>query len=167
MRHLAQVSDHACQPVELKSIVEEAYRTASRTPGVQPGTLRFDEGPQPIVVQGDFAALTDAFGEIILNALQANPAHPEVNVHCALRQNPTEHPTVVVDVSDNGVGFQPETMKDATQPFFGTRSVGPGLGLAVAKQVIERHSGTLEIVPAEPNREGSVRVQLPVQDGAG
>ena len=53
---------------------------------------------------------------------------------------------VVLTVEDNGCGIPPENLQKIFEPFFTTRSsIGTGIGLWVAKQFIESHSGTIEV----------------------
>ena len=70
-----------------------------------------------------------------------------------------------IEVQDNGSGFSAEAAKKVPAPFYTTRNVGLGLGLAVTQKIIENHHGKLEIVPSP---SGIVRVSLPIgQTGAG
>jgi signal transduction histidine kinase len=161
MRHLAGEVEHAFEPVSLRAVVEEAYKLAVKNQG---GTARlhFDAEPGPILINGDAAALTHAFAEIILNALQANPADPEVDVRCAVSGRKDLSANVIIDFCDKGEGFPPEAAEKATRPFFTTRKVGPGLGLSVARKVIESHRGSIEIRTPTDGESGGVRIQLPL-----
>jgi nitrogen fixation/metabolism regulation signal transduction histidine kinase len=65
---------------------------------------------------------------------------------------------VTIEVQDNGGGFSAEAARKIPAPFYTTRNVGLGLGLAVSRKIIENHHGKLEIVPSP---SGVVRVFLP------
>jgi nitrogen-specific signal transduction histidine kinase len=67
---------------------------------------------------------------------------------------------VSIEVQDNGAGFSAETARKVPSPFFTTRNVGLGLGLAVSQKIIETHHGKLEIIPSP---SGIVRVSLPAE----
>ena len=67
--------------------------------------------------------------------------------------------TLTIEVQDTGAGFSAEAAKRGTTPFFTTRNVGLGLGLAVSRKIIETHHGRLEIVPSPT---GLVRISLPL-----
>jgi signal transduction histidine kinase len=163
MRHLAADMEPAFESVSLQAVVEEAYHSAVNNQGAHPARLHFDAAPGPILINGDVAGLTLAFSEIILNALQANPADPEVDVRCAVCEPGGSPAEVVIDFCDKGGGFPPGLAEKVTLPFFSTRNVGPGLGLSVAKKVIEKHHGSLEIrVPAK-GESGGVRIHLPLR----
>ncbi len=166
MRHLADEVDHTSDPVSLQFLVEEAYKTAVRNQGGSAAKLHFDASPKSILINGDPSALTYAFSEIILNALQANPSDPEVEVHCDVHQPGNSPGEVIIDFRDSGGGFPPESVDKATQPFFTTRNVGPGLGLAVARKVVEKHRGSIEIKAPAMGEMGGVRIHLPLPPAA-
>jgi signal transduction histidine kinase len=109
-------------------------------------------------VTGDRAALKHALAEIMLNALQANLKNPHVGVKL-LTTGTNGDQALTIEVQDTGTGFTAEAVKRVPTPFFTTRNVGLGLGLAVSRKIIETHHGTLEIV-ASPT--GLVRVSLPM-----
>ena len=67
---------------------------------------------------------------------------------------------VTIEVLDNGGGFSAEAVRRIPSPFYTTRNVGLGLGLAVSQKIIETHHGKLEIVPSP---SGLVRVSLPAE----
>jgi signal transduction histidine kinase len=161
MRHLAGEVERVFEPVSLRAVVEDAYKLAVQNKGGS-ARLHFDADPGPILIQGDAAALTHAFAEIILNALQANPVNPEVDVRCAVSGRSDRSANVIIDFCDRGEGFPPETAEKATRPFFTTRKVGPGLGLSVARKVIEGHRGSIEIRTPGNGESGGVRIQLPL-----
>jgi signal transduction histidine kinase len=161
MRHLAQETETEFGSVSLREIVEEAFDSAVKNHGSHSANLHFDDDSGPTFVRGDMAGLTLAFSEIMLNALQANPSHPEVSVRCAVVPDQSSLSEVVVDFLDTGSGFSADTSEKATLPFFSTRSVGSGLGLSVAKKLIGEHHGSLEIRLPEHGELGGVRLRLP------
>jgi two-component system sensor histidine kinase FlrB len=67
-------------------------------------------------------------------------------------------------VDDDGPGIPPALLGRVFEPFFTTRTQGSGLGLAVAKQVVEAHGGEIEATC--PNPEGTrVTILLPARRG--
>ncbi|HVJ52806.1 MAG TPA: ATP-binding protein [Aliidongia sp.] len=73
---------------------------------------------------------------------------------------------VVFTVADTGIGMKPEDISEALTPFrqlegqLARRYEGTGLGLPIAKTLVELHGGTLEL-ESEPGRGTTVRVHLP------
>ena len=51
----------------------------------------------------------------------------------------------MIEVVDNGPGIQPETREKIFVPFFTTKQSGSGIGLALSRQILRRHGGTLPV----------------------
>ena len=97
----------------------------------------------------------------MLNALQANPENPNVEVN--LVEDAVGEHRLEVEVRDSGKGFSPEAVHRAPEAFFSTRTVGLGLGLTVSRKIIESHHGRIEIA-SQTGEPGVVRVSLPLQN---
>lgn len=164
MRFLARDSVASQEAFPLNPLIEEAYEEARKHQSVKTAQLKYEDGAKPIVVTGDRAALKHALTEVILNALQANPADPKIGVrlHADTNGNGVVH-DLQIEVQDNGSGFTPEAAQRAPSPFFTTRNVGLGLGLTVSRKIIETHHGKLEILPRKTGQSGIVRISLPVE----
>ena len=162
MRFLARDSLIAHEPIPLSSLIEEAYQDARKYQPAKAGPLKYDNGGKPVFVNGDRAALKHALTEVMINALQANPADPKVGVRLDADANGQASAGLSIEVQDNGGGFTPEAMQKAVSPFYTTRNVGLGLGLTVSRKIIETHHGKLELVPPVTGRSGIVRISLPL-----
>jgi signal transduction histidine kinase len=125
-------------------------------------TLQYEKTRKAINITGDRAALKHALSEIMLNALQANPKTPTVDVRLLTEDTNGRH-NLKIEVQDNGSGFTAEAAKRVPSAFFTTRNVGLGLGLTVSRKIIETHHGKLEIVPPQSGQSGVVRVSLPME----
>jgi len=163
MRFLARDGQLQTEVFGVEKLIEEAYQDAAQQQPMEGARLKFENNGQPIVVSGDRAALKHALSEILLNALQANPKSPEIGVKLQSVGGGTNS-AVTIEVQDNGVGFTAEAARKIPSPFYTTRNVGLGLGLAVSQKIIETHHGKLEIVPSP---SGLVRVSLPAEAAQG
>ncbi|HID57181.1 TPA: hybrid sensor histidine kinase/response regulator, partial [Candidatus Poribacteria bacterium] len=65
-------------------------------------------------------------------------------------------------VSDTGIGIPKHLLSSLFTPFFTTKSSGTGLGLAVAKQVVVKHGGFID-VESEENAGSTFTVNLPME----
>jgi signal transduction histidine kinase/CheY-like chemotaxis protein len=148
----------------VSALLEEAFQEAAKFQPVKASNFSCENGSsqKPSVLKGDRAALKLAFTEVLLNALQANPADPKVNVSIRDDTNGNGATILRIDIQDNGAGFTPDAVSKASAPFFTTRNVGLGLGLTVTRKIIETHKGKLEIVPPSSGTTGIVRISLPV-----
>ena len=70
--------------------------------------------------------------------------------------------SVVLDVSDEGVGIPPEELDAIFQPFRGTFSKGTGLGLAIVHRIVSDYGGEIQ-VSSTPGQGTTVSVRLPVK----
>jgi signal transduction histidine kinase/CheY-like chemotaxis protein len=162
MRFLAREGTIEQQTFPVGKLIEEAYAEARKYQPGDAGTLLYEKTKQPINITGDRAALKHALSEIMLNALQANPKKPTVDVRL-LTEEVGGHRDLKIEVLDNGAGFTAEAAKKVPSAFFTTRNVGLGLGLTVSRKIIETHHGKLEIVPPKTGQHGVVRVSLPLE----
>ena len=158
MRFLAREGQLQTEVFGMERLIEEAFQDATQQQPSEGAQLKFENNGQPVVVTGDRAALKHALAEILLNALQANPKNPQVGVK--LQASGAHNNEVTIEVQDNGGGFSPEAARRVPAPFYTTRNVGLGLGLAVSQKIIETHRGKLEIIPSP---SGLVRVSLPAE----
>ncbi|MFQ5598850.1 MAG: ATP-binding protein [Nitrospiria bacterium] len=68
---------------------------------------------------------------------------------------------MTVEFSDTGKGIPHAHLKDVFKPFFTTKRKGMGIGLSLAKRVLERLSGTIELISGE-GCGTTVRINLPL-----
>jgi signal transduction histidine kinase len=68
--------------------------------------------------------------------------------------------SVLVVVSDSGVGLDEQTLDRIFEPFFTTRKEGTGLGLSICRSIVEAHRGRLWATPRVP-RGASFHFTLP------
>ena len=161
MRFLARDAMDSQEAFPLVPMIEEAYQEACKYEPAKVAQLQCDSPSKPIVLSGSRPALKYAFTEVILNGLQANSADPKIGVHLHVELSGNGLQGLQIEVQDNGAGFTPEAAKKAATPFFTTRNVGLGLGLAVARKIIEQHGGKLEIPLPKSGQAGVVRISLP------
>src|SRR5207245_9595419 len=126
MRFLARDTLASQEAFPLAPLIEEAYQEARKYQPAKASQLTCDTGNKPIVLTGDRAALKHALAEVMLNALQANPADPKIGVRLQAETAGIGPRALQIEVQDNGGGFTPEAAQHASAPFFTTRKVGLG-----------------------------------------
>ena len=164
MRFLAREGHIEQETFPVGKLIEDAYQEARKHQPAEAAKLQCENDGKSVNITGDRAALKHALSEIMLNALQANPKTPTVDVRLHTEDSNGHH-DLQIEVQDSGSGFTAEAAKRVPSPFFTTRNVGLGLGLAVSRKIIETHHGKLEIVPPKSGQSGVVRVSLPVDAG--
>ena len=83
MRFLARDALASQEAFPLAPLIEEAYQEACKHQPAKAAQLKYETPGKPIVMTGDRAALKHALAEVMLNALQANPADPKIGVRAA------------------------------------------------------------------------------------
>lgn len=107
----------------------------------------------------DARELRKAFLNLVLNGMEALGPDGKLTVMTSYAPQ-TRMVTVVVE--DTGVGMSEETLSRMFDLFFTTKSQGTGLGMALARSVIDLHAGELAINSA-PGKGTRVTVRLPVE----
>jgi len=96
-------------------------------------------------IQALAGELKQAVANLVSNAADAVPHGGTICVRIDCHEDTTTH-IVKIIVEDDGPGIAPEHRDHIFEPFFTTKKdVGTGLGLWVTKEIIERHSGTVEV----------------------
>ena len=96
-------------------------------------------------IQALAGELKQAVANLVSNAADAVPHGGTICVRIDCHEDTTTH-LVKIIVEDDGPGIAPEHRDHIFEPFFTTKKdVGTGLGLWVTKEIIERHSGTVEV----------------------
>ncbi len=161
MRFLARDSIVAKEAFPLEQLLEEAYEEAKKHQPVRTSRMTYENGTEPVILAGDRSALKHALTEVLINALQANPADAKIGVRTRSNGNGGGESDVSIEVQDNGPGFAADLVQRASEPFFTTRNVGLGLGLTVSRKIIETHQGHLDVGNSPENHSGLVRISLP------
>ncbi|MCS7337844.1 MAG: ATP-binding protein [Verrucomicrobiae bacterium] len=163
MRFLANDELAGAAPVSLFPLLEEAFSQAREHFRTERAELKLEKSLSAVTVMADRDALRWALFEIMLNALQANPADARIQVRVCEKSAADGTRCLQIEIEDNGPGFTDEALKKAGTPFWTRRTVGMGLGLATARKIIQLHHGELEIRPPKEARGGIVVIRLPGQ----
>jgi signal transduction histidine kinase len=116
-------------------------------------SLAVSGGPETVV--GDAFQLKHAVLNLVLNALQATPEGGAIVIAVGGDRRGLE-----IAVCDTGEGIAEEVLPRAFDAFFSTREGGTGLGLPIARRIVEAHGGTLVLRSRED--EGTVAtISLP------
>ncbi|MDP7111321.1 MAG: ATP-binding protein [Myxococcota bacterium] len=150
-------SEGAFEELDLAAIVVSAREDLDREFEDAAAILTADDLPR---VTGDRLLLIRLFRSLLANAIKFRGADPPAIVISTA----PEGGTWVVSVSDNGVGIAPEDASRVFQVFQRTRAAdgqsGTGIGLAIAKKIVELHRGEIHIEPGE-GPGTTVRFSLP------
>jgi light-regulated signal transduction histidine kinase (bacteriophytochrome) len=144
---------------DLNAVVEEAQRQISDVLQKNEAIVTYDPLP---TATGDFFALAAVFRQFIANACKFRSAEaPRIHV-----QSTRQGSEWVFSVRDNGIGFKPAYAEIVFQPFKrlnGRHYPGSGLGLPLAKRIVEQHGGRIW-VDSTPDKGSTFWFSLPVPE---
>ncbi|MEV1081845.1 ATP-binding protein [Streptomyces sp. NPDC050211] len=150
---------------DLRSVVDSACADIRGLFGHEDRTLDVGLPPGPVLVDGDRLRLAQVLTNLLSNALKytAPGGHTEVRLT-------VEQGQVRLTVQDDGIGFDPGQADDLFGVFMRAAPVGPrspdglGLGLAVARTVMELHGGTISAHSDGPGKGATFTALMPVAD---
>jgi signal transduction histidine kinase len=114
--------------------------------------------PPPLAVEADANLLRQAVHNLLVNAQQAMPSGGEIAVRTAARDGRVE-----IAVRDTGPGIPPENLDRIFNLYFSTKPGGTGLGLPMAKKIVDEHRGTLTVA-SEAGGGTTFTISLPALD---
>jgi PAS domain S-box-containing protein len=149
---LADVLEHAIEGS--RPIIEEAHHQLSVSPP-----------EEALIVDGDPARLSQVLSNLLVNAARYTPLEGRISL-AAWR----EREQAVIAVTDSGIGIPRHMLEKIfdlfTQVDAGiSRSQGGlGIGLGLARRIVELHGGTIEVQSAGPGKGSTFTVRLPVAE---
>ena len=146
------------QQIDTMSSIASAFSNFAKMPAQQNETLNvvkivklaldifneeyieFSSDSEDIIAKFDRTQLIRVVTNLVKNGIQAIPNNREPKIKVNVR---TENNQVIITVSDNGSGVLEENKMKVFEPKFTTKTSGMGLGLAMVKNIVEMHKGTI------------------------
>ena len=140
---------------DVRGIVEQATAWCKAKAEAARVSLSSELPADPVMISVDGLRLQRALTNLITNAIEASPEGREVRLTLK-----TDQEKPVIMIKDQGVGMDRETLENIFIPFFSKKAQGTGLGMAIAKKVVEAHGGQI-FIHSQPERGTEVRIELP------
>jgi signal transduction histidine kinase len=133
------------EPVDLAALVNDITRLQKAQAAKRQITFVTDIPPELPVVVGDYDQLKQVLLNLTSNAIKYNSVGGTVSIN--IRPNSRN---VVIEIADSGPGIAPEYLPHLFERFFRVKdedgfTEGTGLGLPIAKRIIENHGGRIEV----------------------
>lgn len=112
-----------------------------------------------LLVEHDPGQIHQVLLNLMLNGIQAMDAGGPGQVEVTIAQRDGR---AVVSVSDTGKGIQPEHLPNIFRPFYTTKGHGTGLGLSLARRIVEDHGGKIKVT-SEVGKGTTFEVHLPMK----
>jgi two-component system CheB/CheR fusion protein len=157
------------QSVDLTQVAERAIEEARLTAPARTVRLEPRKKDQPLIVRGDEGRLLQVMNNLLNNAIVHAPESDRIDLRLSRTNTDGGPPQAQVEVRDYGSGISPENLKTIFNRFYQisddkrqSRS-GLGLGLYIAKNIIEQHGGEIT-VQSEPGAGSAFIIRLPLID---
>jgi PAS domain S-box-containing protein len=142
------------EPVDLAALIGHTIDLIRRDPIFAAIEVRIDGSTG--LVQADPAQLQLVVQNVLMNAAQAMNGQGPVSITFSAADGRSQ-----MSIADSGPGMPPEVLEHAFEPFFTTKSRGTGLGLPLARRIIEAHGGDIQI-DTPPTGGTTVTLVLPL-----
>jgi two-component system CheB/CheR fusion protein len=157
------------QSVDLNQVAEMAIEEARMTAPAR--TIRLDarKKDQPLIVRGDEGRLLQVMNNLLNNAIVHAPQSDRIDMRLSRTNSDSGPPQAQVEVRDYGPGIPPENLKTVFSRFYQISDdkrqprSGLGLGLYIAKNIIEQHGGEIT-VQSNPGEGSAFIFKLPLID---
>lgn len=152
------------QRLDLRALIDtsiEAVRPAAQDGGIR---LHKSLDAHPLAVNGDATRLQQVFGNLLTNSVKFTPRGGEVHVSLKASRG-----WAVATVVDSGSGIAPELLPHVFDRFRQDPSAarlhgGLGLGLAIARHLVELHAGEIDARSAGEGEGATFTVRLPLAE---
>jgi hypothetical protein len=165
LHHLyEEVRDYAApimldrQPCNLAHLWRDAWSHLELMRQQKSVELHDETSPPVLTCVADPFQIGQVFRNVLENAISACPEAGRITI--IGRETMCEgQPGIEVLVRDNGPGIPPSVKDRVFDPFFTTKTKGTGLGMAIAKRIVEAHGGQIAIGDRSPGAE--IAITLP------
>jgi signal transduction histidine kinase/ActR/RegA family two-component response regulator len=150
-------------PADLSSIISDALDVAKPLIERKGHELQVKVPPHPVTVMVDGIRIAQVLSNLLTNAAKYTDSSGRVVLTAALNE---AH--LLISVKDSGVGIRPEAMPRLFSMFSQIKSTtdrsegGLGIGLALAKELVKLHGGTIEVHSGGENQGSEFTVKLPL-----
>ena len=155
------------RPLQLATAIEQAVEIAQPLVDAAGHRLTLTLPAEPLALQGDLTRLAQVFSNLLINAAKYTPPGGRITLAASRRGD-----EAVVAVTDTGIGIAAERMSHIFEMFGQVDSAidrsqgGLGIGLSLARALIELHGGSISAQSEGPGKGSQFVVRLPLGDDA-
>jgi len=153
------------EPTDLRGVLEDAVSQVLGEINARRQTLELDLDPQAVPLLADPMRLRQVFANLLTNANRYSADGGHIWLHLAIGDGLAR-----VSIRDDGVGLSADALTRIFEPFYQDRGAGGpraglGIGLALARSLVEMHAGNISVHSAGPGCGSEFVVTLPLHEG--
>jgi two-component system sensor kinase FixL len=143
MRSLLRKQELAQKSIEINDAVEEVLKLLSIDAAHRKVALKFERTADLPRAWCDLVHLQQVVLNLVLNGMEAMDGLPEEERQVVVRTGLGDNGTVKIAVADAGPGIPVDRLPKVFEPFFTTKTDGMGMGLSIARTIVEAHQGKI------------------------
>jgi len=129
--------------LDINEVIRSVTRMLSSDAAIRNVVVALELAPIPVVVNGDRVQLEQVVLNLLINAMEATSEVSDGNRTVIVRSEANGENAIHVAVQDAGTGLLANVHERVFEPFFTTKATGMGMGLSIAKSIIEAHGGAI------------------------
>jgi two-component system sensor histidine kinase PilS (NtrC family) len=135
--------------VDLKEMICDVLESLHYVPDWhEPVNIELAMDEQPLTIQANRTEMRQVFWNLILNALQAMPEGGVLRLTARRSSSSSGKECIAIGIGDTGCGIEDSAISKIFEPFYTTRDMGTGLGLAVVRRILDGYGGAIGIESA-------------------
>ena len=163
IRNMVRKTETTHALVDMKEIIRDLLRIVRADATARKVSLTAEVDENAGVVMANRVQLLQVLLNLTMNAFEALSIMRAETRRVIIRADRVQNGKICVSVRDTGPGFPSGLADQLFEPFFSTKTEGTGMGLAIARSIIEAHGGTLS---AENCAEGGARFLICLPEAA-
>ena len=160
MRSLLKKAPFEPKSIDLNELVRETVEFLSALAAGREVKLGSLISPAALPIVGDRIQLQQVILNLVVNAIDAMADTPGDDRLISIRTSRVEN-FAELAISDHGPGIAEEKLKEVFEPFVTSKSKGMGMGLSIARTIVEAHDGQIS-ASSVPGRGAVFRIRLPI-----
>ena len=146
-------------PLDVNELIQEVLRMLRNDIALRGASLRAELTTGLPLVEGDRIQLQQVVLNLAVNGLDAMTDQPAGRRHLTIRSG-LDQTNMRIEIADTGRGIDEADRERLFQPFFTTKPTGMGMGLAIARSIVEAHGGRLSVA-SHPGPGATFHVTFP------
>ncbi|HVM48802.1 MAG TPA: PAS domain S-box protein, partial [Candidatus Acidoferrum sp.] len=143
MRALLRKRELEIQSLDLGELIHNVLGLVSGDAALRKVTVRAEVDSRPLPIRGDRVHLQQVLLNLLVNALDAVAGNPSEERRVSVQAARNRAGEIEVSVIDNGPGIPPAQLARLFEPFFTTKPDGMGMGISIARTIVQAHNGRI------------------------